>query len=90
LYLITANLLTDSKDWNLREEFNISFMVNGVDVIISPFFSQAAITGSFGGPTITAVISITAGHTCTFRAFDNVRGYTLYGMNYNRFSITEL
>jgi hypothetical protein len=90
LYLITANLLTQAKDWDLREELNISFRVNGIDLLISPFFSQAALTNSYGGPTITAVVSITAGQTAVFATFDANRGFSLYGPNYNRFSITEL
>jgi hypothetical protein len=90
LYLITANLLPQAKDWDLKEELNISFRVNGADVLISPFFSQAALTSSYGGPTITAVVSMNANQTAVFATFDANRGFTLYGANYNRFSITEL
>jgi hypothetical protein len=90
LYLITANMLSTSKDWDLREEFNISFNVGGTDVIISTFFSQAAITGTFGGTTISAVVSLTANQTASFKSYNSVRGYSLYYDKYNRFSITEL
>lgn len=89
LYLITANLLTSAKGWTAGEEFNISFSIGGTDKIISAFFAQASIT-TFGGPTISAVIAMTAGETASFRAFNSMSGYILYGENYNRFSITEL
>jgi hypothetical protein len=59
-------------------------------VIISTFFSQAAITGTFGGTTISAVVSLTANQTASFKSFNSMRGYSLYNDKYNRFSITEL
>ena len=90
LYLITANLLPDAKNWDLTEELNISFHVNNSPVIISPFFSQANRTSAYGGCSISAVVSLTANQTCSFKTFDNLRGFSLYGESYNRFSITEL
>jgi len=90
LYLITANLLTEAKTWDLKEELNISFRVNGSDILISSFFSQAAITSAYGGPTINAVVSMSAGDQAVFSAFDFNRGYTLFSSLYNRFSISEL
>jgi len=89
LYLITANLLASSKGWTAGEEFNISFSVGGTDKIISSYFAQASIV-TFGGPTISAVIAMTAGETASFRSFNSMSGYILYGEKYNRFSITEL
>lgn len=90
LYLITANLLPIAKNWDLSEELNISFYVGANSVIISPFFSQANRTGAFGGCSISAVIELTANQTCSFKTFDNLRGFSLYFESYNRFSITEL
>ena len=89
LYLITANLLTTQKDWSPNEELSIIFTVNGVFQIVSPFFAQATVN-TFGGPTISAIISMNAGDVGAFRSFNGLRSYTLYGLNYNRFSITEL
>ena len=89
LYLITANLLASSKGWTAGEEFNISFTVNGSDRIISAYFAQASIV-TFGGTTISAVVAMNAGDKASFRAFNSMSGYILYGETYNRFSITEL
>jgi len=89
LYLVTANLLASSKAWVANEELSIIFTVNGVFKIVSPFFAQANVT-TFGGPTISAVIAMNAGDVGQFKSFDGVNSYTLYGENYNRFSITEL
>jgi hypothetical protein len=90
LYLITANLLTTAKDWDLGEELNITFNVGGTDLINSGYFSQSTRTSAFGGPTLSAVVPFTAGQTAIFRTYSAVRGFTLYGAVYNRFSITEL
>lgn len=89
LYLVTANLLASSKAWIANEELSIIFTVNGVFKIVSPFFAQANVT-TFGGPTISAVIAMNAGDVGQFKSFDGANSYTLYGENYNRFSITEL
>lgn len=91
LYLITANLLTSQKQWVAVEELSIIFTVNGLFRIISPYFAQVALN-TWGGPTISTVIAMNAGDVARFKAFNTAGrpNYTLYGENYNRFSITEL
>ncbi len=98
LYLITVNLLTSEKNWNQREELNIGLYnaVTGTPFFLGEYFAQVAFTGeskTFGGVSTSCVVSLTAGQTVNFRAYSSAASnttYTLYGENYNKFSITEL
>lgn len=90
LYLVTANLMTAQKSWALGEELNIGAYQagNNTPFFQGQFFAQAAIS-TFGIASSSCVIALTAGQQFNFQSF-NAGSFSLYGSNYNQFSITEL
>jgi hypothetical protein len=90
LYLVTANLTTSSKGWTVGEELNIGAFQAGTSTpyFLGEFFAQASIS-TLGVASSSCVISLTAGQQINFQSY-NVGGFSLYGQNYNQFSITEL
>jgi hypothetical protein len=90
LYLVTITILTSQRAWALGEELNVGAYREGTTTpyFLAEFFAQAAIS-TFGGATGSSVVELTAGQKLNFQAF-NVGSFSLYGANYNQFSITEL
>jgi hypothetical protein len=90
LYLVTISILSTQRTWAVGEELNVGAynQVSGAAFFLAEFFAQAAIT-TFGGTSGSSVIPLTAGQKLNFKAF-HLAGFSLYGANYNQFSITEL
>jgi len=92
LYLITLNILTTDRSWNLKEELNIGlYTAAGARFFLGEYFAQVAMS-TFGGVSTSCVVSLTAGQQVNFRSYNSngSSNYTLYGADYNQFSITEL
>jgi hypothetical protein len=72
------------------EELNIGAFQAGTSTpyFLGEFFAQASIS-TLGVASSSCVISLTAGQQINFQSY-NVGGFSLYGQNYNQFSITEL
>jgi hypothetical protein len=90
LYLVTITILTSQRAWAPGEELNVGAYREGTTTpyFLAEFFAQAAIS-TFGGATGSSVVELTAGQKLNFQAY-NVGSFSLYGANYNQFSITEL
>ena len=93
LYLVTVNLLTTQKSWNAGEELNIGIYQSGTSIpyFLGEFFAQASVT-TYGGVSTSCVVALTSGQQVNFQMFNSgsVNPFSLYGQNYNQFSITEL
>ena len=92
LYLVTVNLMTGEKSWTQREELNVGLYnaSNNAAFFLGEYFAQVAFT-TFGVANSSCVVSLTAGQQVNFQVFNSGSvNYTLYGQNYNQFSITEL
>ncbi len=91
LYLVTINLLTSAKSWVAAEELNIGVYKSGVAKFLGEYFAQTTHT-TIGGVSTSCVVSLTANDQVNFQLYNNgnVNPFSLYGQNYNQFSITEL
>lgn len=89
LYLVTVNLLTTNRSWAVGDELNIgAYRVGSSVFFLAEYFAQAAIS-TWAGTSASCVISLTQGQQVNFQTYCS-KSFSLYGQNYNQFSITEL
>nr|WP_228400916.1 hypothetical protein [Chryseobacterium taichungense] len=88
-YSISLCGLTASSSWNQGEEFSIRVAKNGTTQVVG-YWAAPTSTTYYGGSCTSVTISATAGDAITFTYFIGVAGKTIYGADFNRFSIQEL
>jgi hypothetical protein len=92
LYMVTVNLMTSQKNWAVYEELNIGLYdaVTNTAFFLGEYFAQVALL-TYGVTSSSCVVYLTAGKQVNFRMYNSGSvNFTLYGQNYNQFSITEL